>query len=217
MKNALLFLSVILFSNAASALGPYDIRTTQRDPTNMFFVVRDMSIPLAAQDGIFIVDGSTSVPVYATLGSGLVFTGGSTNQLSVAGVDYNTLANLPAARSFNYPSRALNSCFQISPTQDADFHYRVDVTSSLNLTAGAQGTVTATSYTNNSCTTGGQAMVDGTSAQTGTLIVGLGIGQITSVSLDGTIPAGKYMKITTVNTVGTPTFAIRSVQSEVLQ
>lgn len=121
------------------------------------------------------------------------------------------------SRTFNYPSRALNSCFQISSTKDADFHYKVDVTTGLSLTTGAQGTVTATSYTNSGCTTGAQAIADGAASQTGTLVVGLGINQAISISLDGTEPAGKWVKLTTANTVGTPTFAIRAVQSEVIQ
>lgn len=121
------------------------------------------------------------------------------------------------SRTFNYTSRALNSCYQISSTKDADFHYKVDVTGSLSLTAGTTGTVTATTYTNSGCTTGAQAVADGASAQSGTLIVGLGITQVASISLDGTVPAGKWLKITTANTVGTPTFAIRAVQSEVIQ
>lgn len=130
-----------------------------------------------------------------------------------------TLSTFPVAdsRTFNYPSRTLNSCFQISSTKDADFHYKVDVTGSLNLTAGTTGTVTATSYTNSGCTIGAQAVADGVSAQSGTLIVGLGITQAMSVGIDGTLPTGKWIKLTTANTVGTPTFAIRAVQSEVIQ
>lgn len=120
------------------------------------------------------------------------------------------------SRTFNYPSRALNSCFQISSTKDSDFHYKVDVTNALSLTTGAQGTVTATSYTNSGCTTGTQAIADGTSSQTGTLVVGLALNQTASISLDGTLPSGKWIKITTANTVGTPSFTIRAVQSEVI-
>lgn len=143
-------------------------------------------------------------------------------------VTYNDGANTIAIESvvpiFQYPgaggsnpsARALNSCFQISAGRDADFHYKVDVTTGLSLTSGAQGTVTATSYTNSGCTTGAQAISDGTSAQTGSLVIGLNISQIISVSLNGELPAGKWLKITTANNVGTPTFGIRSVQSEIL-
>lgn len=122
-----------------------------------------------------------------------------------------------ASRTFSYPTRSLNTCYQISATNDADFHYKVDVTSSLSLTAGAQGTVIATSYTNSGCTTGAQVIADGTNGQSGTLIIGLGISQVASVGLDGTAPSGKWLKLTTANTSGTPTFALRAVQAEVVQ
>lgn len=134
-------------------------------------------------------------------------------QVTTSSLDY--IKNKPV-RSFNYPSRALNNCFQISATQDAIFHYRVDVTTGLSLTSGAQGTITITSYTNSGCSTGAQALIDGTSAQTGSLVVGLNISQIMSIALDGMVPANHWLKITTANTIGTPTFAIRAVQSEIL-
>ena len=129
-----------------------------------------------------------------------------------------TLATLPTpgSRSWSTPSRVINTCFQIDASKDADFHYKVDVSTGLSLTNGAQGTVTATSYTNSGCTTGAAVEADGTSAQTGTLIVGLGINQTSSVSLDGTLQGGKWLKITTANTVGTPSFAIRANQREVV-
>lgn len=134
-------------------------------------------------------------------------------QATTSSLDY--IKNKPA-RSFNYPSRALNSCFQISATQDAIFHYRVDVTTGLSLASGAQGTITITSYTNSGCTTGAQALVDGTAAQTGSLVIGLNISQVVSIALDGMTPANRWLKITTANTVGTPTFAIRAAQQEIL-
>lgn len=119
------------------------------------------------------------------------------------------------SRTFNYPSRALNSCFQISSTKDADFHYKVDVSSGGVLSSTVTGTVTATSYTNSGCTTGAQAIADGQASQ-GAALGLLSVSQVASVALDGTLPAGKWVKITTANTVGTPTFAIRAVQSEVI-
>lgn len=118
-----------------------------------------------------------------------------------------------AASTFNYPSRALNSCYQISGTKDADFHYKVDVSSGTLLSGTATGTVTATSYTNSGCTTGSQIIADGAASQGAALGI-LSVSQIASVSIDGTLSAGKWIKITTANTAGTPSFVIRSVQSE---
>lgn len=191
------------------------------------------------------IDGGTGTFQVFILGSGLSYDS-PTSTITVAGVsqssitglstalagkldmpagtiaDYvrgdGSLATLPTAgsRAFNSPSRALNSCFQIDAAKDADFHYKVDVTAALNLTSGAQGNITATSYTNSSCTTGAAIEDDGTSAQTGSLVIGLGVSQTISVPLNGTLGGGKWMKITTANIIGTPTFAIRANQREIV-
>lgn len=156
--------------------------------------------------------------------SGLTATGVAPGSYSLSSITVGADGRITAAssgsstsRSFSYPTRALNTCYQISATNDADFHYKVDVTSSLSLTAGAQGTATVTSYTNSGCTTGAQVVSDGTNGQSGTLILGLGISQVASIGLDGTVQLGRWLKITTANTVGTPTFALRPVQSEIVQ
>lgn len=127
----------------------------------------------------------------------------------------NTLTVANAARAFNYPSRALNSCFQISASRDADFHYKVDVSSGTLLSGTVTGTVTATSYTNSGCTTGAQVIADGAPSQGAALGV-LSISQIAPVGIDGMLQSNHWMKITTANTSGSPTFAIRAVQAETL-
>lgn len=132
---------------------------------------------------------------------------------------YSDLTGKPTiptlTRTFNYPSRALNSCFQISSTQDADFHYKVDIASGTLLTTSATGTVVLTSYTNSGCTTGAQVVTDGAASQGAALGI-LSVSQTVAAALDGIVPAGKWIKITTAQTVGTPTFAIRAAQSEIL-
>lgn len=122
-----------------------------------------------------------------------------------------------ASRTFQYPSRALNSCYQISNTQDADFHYGIDITAALNLSGGQTGSAAVVSYTNSGCTTGAQQLTPTKqNGNTGTLTIGLGLSQIISVGLDGTAPKGKWVKIITANVTGTPTFAINSNQAETL-
>lgn len=157
----------------------------------------------------------TDTPIWPIVSSMVTFSGSTSQYVRGDG----SLATFPSAatKTFSSPSRALNSCFQISSTLDADFHYKVDVTTGLSLTSGAQGTVTATSYTNSGCTTGAVVEADGTAAQTGSLVIGLNISQVLSVPLDGTLQGNHWMKITTANTVGSPTFAIRTTQREVTQ
>lgn len=119
-----------------------------------------------------------------------------------------SLATLPiaASRVFNYPARALNSCFQISSTKDADFHYAVDISAALVI---GSGTATITSYTNSGCTTGTQVMSDRT--------VATPISGTTSINLDNTLPAGRWAKITVSTTGLGASSAIRASQAEVVQ
>lgn len=121
------------------------------------------------------------------------------------------------SRTFQYPSRSLNSCFQISNTQDADFHYGVDITAALSLSGGQTGSVAVVAYTNSGCTTGAQQLTPTKqNGNTGTLTIGLGLTQIISEGLDGTAPKSKWLKIVTANVIGTPTFSINSNQEETL-
>lgn len=112
----------------------------------------------------------------------------------------------PGAGGSNPSARALNTCFQISSSHDALFWYSVDVSAAL---AVGSGTVTITSYTNNTCTTGAQVVRDGT-------VGGLGVAATTSIQLDSSIPAGKWLKITTSSTGLGVTLSMRANQTELL-
>lgn len=122
----------------------------------------------------------------------------------ISAPDFAAAMSTATAVTPHYPSRALNSCFLISSSLGADFHYAVDVTAALVL---GGGTATITSYTNSSCTTGAQTMRDGT-------ISGIIAGGTTSINLDGYLSAGKYAKITVSNTGLGATSAIRASQQE---
>lgn len=129
---------------------------------------------------------------------------------------YTDLSNRPAARSFSYTTRSLNSCFQVSSTRDALVNYAVDVTTTLTLTNGAQGTVILRTYTDSGCTTGGQTITSGTSGLPTTLSVTVGLQNLGTVVLAGVVPAGLYVRQETANTIGTPTFAARASQEVLL-
>lgn len=188
---------------AAVSIAP-DVLAMLGDPTGMAGASTTMAAAMSLQSAAF---KSVSFFAPAFIGSASQYTKGD-----------GTYGTLPGAgsRTFNYPTRTINTCYQISATQDSLFNYKIDIITGLSLTTGAQGTVAATSYTNSGCTTGAQAIADGTASQTGTLIVGLGINQTISVGLSGALPAGKWIKLTTANTVGTPSFSLRAVQAETL-
>ena len=124
--------------------------------------------------------------------------------------------NNPTSRTFNYPTRSLNSCFQISSTQDALVSYSVDISTTLSLTTGQTGTVYLRTYSDSGCSTGTQEITRFVNGNTGTLTLGLNLTQNATGTLSGAVAAGKYVKMITENTVGSPTFTYRSAQ-EVLQ
>lgn len=104
-----------------------------------------------------------------------------------------TWQTLPVAtRTFNTPTRSLNTAFQISTTQDAWVTYSVDINCSSPLLAGQSSTVSL-QYADNS----------GMSTNLVTVSQALGsVGGILNVNngnsglVTGMVPAGKYVRIT---------------------
>lgn len=128
-----------------------------------------------------------------------------------------TLATLPGgSRTFNNPTRSLNSAFQISTTQDSLVSYSVDIASTISLTSGQTGTVYLRYADDSGHTTNVKEVARFVNGNSGTLTIGLNLTQSNTGTLTGMIPAGKYGKIVTENTSGTPTFTYRSAQEVLL-
>lgn len=118
----------------------------------------------------------------------------------------NAKLSSPTASTFQTATRSLNTCFQISSTNDADFHYGVDVAIALSL---GTNTVAVTSYTNSGCTTGA---VTETSSQDN----GVGLGVTRTMRLDGSLQANHWAKITATTTGGIgSTVTLRADQREI--
>lgn len=118
--------------------------------------------------------------------------------------------------SFTNPTRSLNSAFQISTIRDAQVGYTVDIAATLSLTTGQTGTVTLKYADDSGFTTNVQTVQSSVNGNGGTLAIGLGLTQTATASLNGMIPAGKYVKLVTANTVGSPTFTFRAAQEVLL-
>ncbi len=119
---------------------------------------------------------------------------------------------MPVPMSFANPSRTLNSAFQVSATRASYVNYSVDIATSVSLAGGQVGTVFL-EYANDSGFTSGVTEVGRfVNGQTGTLVVGLTLNQTNTAQVQGLIPAGKYVRLRTANTTGTPTFTFRSAQ-----
>lgn len=121
-----------------------------------------------------------------------------------------------ATRSFTNPSRSLNSAFQISTTQDAIVSYTVDIAATLSLTTGQAGTVTLQYADDSGMSTNLKTVQSSVNGNSGVLAIGLGLTQTATAALGGVIPAGKYVKLVTANTTGTPTFTMRAAQEVLL-
>lgn len=117
-----------------------------------------------------------------------------------------------AARSFSYPTRSLNTCFQPSATRDAYVTYNVDIGTSLSLSGGTAGLVTLNTYTNSGCSTGTQEVSHFVNSNTGALTIGLALNQSATAVLKGIIPSGNWAKLVTSNVVGTPNFVTPTAQ-----
>lgn len=108
-------------------------------------------------------------------------------------------------RTFNYPSRTKDSCFQVSSTKDADVNYSVNISAAISL---GGGTGVLTSYTNSGCSTGAQVLAQG--AVSSVALLGT-----SSIPLHAIAKANTWLKVTSTATGG-GTAAIDSVQAETI-
>ena len=126
---------------------------------------------------------------------------------------------VPAAalpRSASNPARSLNSAFQPSTTRDALVTYSVDIACTLSLTTGQTGTVFLEYADDSGLTTNVVEVARCVNGNTGTLAIGLNLTQNVTAGLGGYVPAAKFVRLRTANTVGTPTFNYRSGQEVLL-
>lgn len=131
---------------------------------------------------------------------------------TITAADVVSILQPATARTFTNPTRTLNSAFQISTTQDVQVSYVVNVAATLSLTTGATGTVVLEYADDSGITTNVVTVQTSVNGNTGTLAIGLGLTQTSTASLSGTVPAGKYVRIRTVNTTGSPTFTMGNAQ-----
>lgn len=122
------------------------------------------------------------------------------------------LSVLPLNRTFNYPTRSLNTAFQVSTTQDSQVSYGVNISATLSLTTGQTGTVVLEYADDSGFTTNVKTVQSSVNGNSGTLALGLGLGQSVTATVTGMVPAGKYVRVRTVNTTGTPSFTLTTAQ-----
>lgn len=115
-------------------------------------------------------------------------------------------------RSFTNPTRSLNSAFQVSTAHDSFVTYSVDVVATLSLVTGQVGTVVLEYADDSGFTTNVLTVQPSKNGNAGSLAIGLNLGQTVTATVSGIIPAGKYVRVRTVNTTGTPSFTLTNSQ-----
>lgn len=131
-------------------------------------------------------------------------------QASTSAVDY--IKNKPAARSQSAAIRSLNTAFQVNATRWATVKYSVDISTTVSLSGSQVGTVILETATNSAFTTGVQTLQQFSNGNSGTLVVGLVLTQLSTACLSGDVPAGNYVRLRTVNVTGTPTYTYQAGQ-----
>lgn len=117
---------------------------------------------------------------------------------------------------FSYPSRSLNSAFQCSGSRDTIVTYSIDIACTLSLTGGQTGTIYLEMADDVGFTTSIQEISRTVNGNIGTLTLGLNITQNCTAQLSGCVEAGKYARIRTESTTGTPSFTYRSGQEAIV-
>lgn len=128
----------------------------------------------------------------------------------------NIVASLPQPLSISYPSRSLNTAYQLSMTRNALVAITVDISATLTLSGGQTGTVILEIANDSGFTSGVQTVQSAVNGNTGALTIGLSLTQTASATLTGIVPLNKYYRIRTVITTGTPAFTMRTAQETLL-
>lgn len=160
-------------------------------PTLTSGTVTSVTAGTGLSGGTITTTGTISMPNTGTAGTYIAVTTDAQGRVTAG-----------RTRSFTYPTRSLNTAFQVSTTQDADVSYTVDISVTSLLLAGTTGRVYL-DYADNSAMTTNLVTVNESPNSTG------GVLNVTNVgpgNVHGWIPAGKYVRIRTAAAAGTPTF-----------
>jgi hypothetical protein len=153
----------------------------------------------------------TSITAGTGLSGGVITTSGTISMPSIgtpgtySGVTTDSQGRVTAGttRSFNYPTRALDTCYQLSASRDVQVSYNVTINTTSTLAGGGVGTVYLESFTNSGCTTGTQEIGRFVNGNTQTLGLTVTMVQNVTGNLNGIAPAGVWLKQRTQINTGT--------------
>lgn len=150
----------------------------------------------------------TAVSLTTTGTSGAATYNSSTGVLNVP----NYTPPAVPARSQAAATRTLNTAFQVSTTRDALVNYSVQCTITASIAGGQSCDVVLEIATDAAFTAGVQTVGIIGTGQTYTLAVAIQGVQPQTAQVSGFVPAGYYVRLRTVNVIGTPTYLMRAAQ-----
>lgn len=130
---------------------------------------------------------------------------------------YIDLSNKPTIPTIVAPSqsgatRSLNTAFQVSTTRQFMVTYSGSITTTANIAGGQDGSIILEIASDSGFTSNVQTLSSCRNSQTYTLAVAIQGVQINVTPLHGFVPIGYYVRLRTVSTTGSPTFAFVSGQ-----
>lgn len=135
--------------------------------------------------------------------------------LAMTAPDTFSFQNLTYFRSQSSAIRALNTPFTLSATRWNNVYYSVDISATVSLSGSQVGRVILQICPNSTFSSGVQDLSSYGNGNTGSLVVGLVLTQLSTACLSGEVPPGYWVRLRTESSSGTPTFTYR-VGQEVL-
>lgn len=205
IKNKNMFKAFVLGYSAANSAAP----------TLEFFLTDDVSLFSGCYSvGLTVGTGDTAATIQPA-GDILINSFCADNGLA-APDSIEWLLNGMTGKTFATPSLAVNTSRRASTSRDAFVSASVDITASLTLVTGQKGTVSLKYADDSAFTTNVVTAQPSTNGNTGTLTIGLALGQTVSATVSGIVPAGKYYRLVTTNVTGTPTYGTPVLQEVLL-
>lgn len=144
-----------------------------------------------------------------------VISGLASNAITIVNSDIQYLWNIiygTITPTFNFPSLAVNTARQMGGSLYGLVTASVDITATLSLVTGQTGKITLQYADDSGFTTNVKIVQPSSNGNTGSLTIGLNLGQIVTATVTGMVPAGKYYRILTTNVTGTPTYGTPVIQ-----
>lgn len=130
----------------------------------------------------------------------------------MSAADKTKLDGISSSKTYNYPTRTLGTAFQVSTTTESSVRYSLRIANTITLTGGAAGDVVLETADDSAFTTNVHEIGRVGNGNTGTLVIGLTLNDSIGVQIEGLIPAGKYARLRSITTTGTPTYTFLSGQ-----